>query len=73
MSHTEECKIEDGKLINETSGKVNFIITELTTKGLTAKHLNVARGYCRKPRGKKIYCFIVKKDGGKNNTALVVV
>ena len=56
-------KTEDGIKVVYENGKTMLVVDDLKTKGIPAPEINAATGTGHKPRGKKVYRFVVKKDG----------
>lgn len=75
MGHTEETIIRTNKenieLVYE-NGNLAFIVESIKTKDIPAPHLNIATGRCRKPKGKKLYNFVVKKSNIEGLTLVSV-
>ncbi|HKJ98910.1 MAG TPA: hypothetical protein VJ959_08310 [Desulfotignum sp.] len=56
-------KTETGLEVIYENGKTMLVVENLKTNNVPAHELNAAWGIGRKPRGKKIYRFIVKNNG----------
>lgn len=73
--HTEETilrKNADNIELLYENGNLAFVVESIETKNIPAPHLNIATGKCRRPRGKKLFGFIVKKSTTKGLTLVAV-
>jgi|GEM_PF-6189314 len=64
--HTEETTLtkKDNSIeLTYENCKTAFIVETIQTKNIVGKEVNSATGKCRKPRGKKLFNFYVKKGG----------
>lgn len=61
------------ELIYAETGRTAFIVESIKTKGIVAPEINIATGKCRKPKGKKLFTFYVKKSSTEGLTLVSVI